>query len=54
MLPPEPPSPPSGPPNGMNFSRAKADHAAAAVAGVDLDRGFVDELHDGKRIASRG
>ena len=25
---------------------AKADHAAAAVAGLHLDRGFVDELHE--------
>ena len=24
---------------------AKADHAAAAVAGLYLDRGFVDEFH---------
>jgi len=26
---------------------AEADHAAPAVAGLDLDRGFVDELHGG-------
>ncbi len=27
---------------------AEADHAAAAVAGLHLDRGFVDELHGGR------
>ena len=29
------------------FLAAEAHHAAAAVAGVDLERGFVDEMHGG-------
>ena len=52
-LPPRPPSPPSGPPKGTNFSRRKLDAAAAAVAGLHLEFGFVDEFHGVTQVGAQ-
>jgi hypothetical protein len=44
-LPPAPPSPPSGTPKGHELLAAKADRAAAPVAGPHFYGRFIDEFH---------